>query len=321
MVWSTAIINFIKENNIPTGFFTQSPYWKLDENIRKDSILFNYTDEEITTLVSIKNDVFNLIPFLNIKLRDYQEDLLNKVSNNRYNLVLKSRQCGIDTVNAISILHYILTNEDKNILVLVNNIQQGCELIDKVKKLYYSLPFYMKIGVETWNQSSIKFSNGVRLKVGAGKNAAIGTQIHYLLICDAAHIVNFFEIYRSLFPMVSSLKDSKITISSTPNGINDFYHIYKDASLNKNSYALTKVYWHQVDGRDEQWKKDAILSIGSLNHFEQEYELKFHGEITQAENKTLEQINDVVSELKNNINIKSVKKLSKLVKELKKSIK
>ncbi len=317
MIWSTTILNFIKENNIPIGFFTQTPYWKFDETIRKSSIEFQYTDEEIDNINKIKDNIFNLIPFINVKLRGFQEELLNKFRDNRFNLIVKSRQCGINTVNAISILHYILTNTNKNVVVLTNKTQNGIGIIDIIKNLYNTLPFYMKVGVETWNQTSIRFDNGVTLRLVSNLNA-MGINIDYLLMDEAAHIINFDSMYRNVYPQISAIKDSKITICSTPNGINGFYHIYNDALLKRNSYTLTKIYWNEVEGRDEQWKKETILSIGSLNHFEQEYELKFHGEVVQTDNKILNQIDDIIIELKNNINIKSVKKLNKLVKELKK---
>ena len=54
--------------------------------------------------------LFNLYPF--------QEDVLSEFDNNRWNIVLKSRQLGISTLIAGYSLWMMLFNQDKNILVI-----------------------------------------------------------------------------------------------------------------------------------------------------------------------------------------------------------
>ena len=57
-------------------------------------------------------------------------------------------------------------------------------------------------------------------------------------------------------PTVSSMEDSKIIITSTPNGYNKFYDIYQGAVEGRNSYHPIRVDWWQVPGRDEKWRDD-----------------------------------------------------------------
>lgn len=327
MVWSTEILNFIKNNDISIGFFTQSPFWKLNENIRKGFIQFNYTEEEITNLYNIQ-DIENFLPFVtDFKLRQYQKEILLKYHNNKFNCVAKSRQCGITLVDAIFALHYILTNTDKAITIICDKTSTAVEMIDKVKKLYCSLPFYMKPGVDTWNQSSISFDNGVRLKAVVGVNGGVGYQIHCLMIQEASFIPNFDRLYRSTFPIIASLKDAKLIISSTlaEGEFNNFYErIDKGMSdpKTKTNFTLSKVYWNQVEGRDEKWKNDAILAIGGIEAFEREYNLNL-GKATPTAIDNTELFNDVdkaleefTKEFKMNSNKKTIKKLNSILKKI-----
>jgi hypothetical protein len=94
---------------------------------------------------------------------------------------------------------------------------------------------------------------------------------------EFAHIhPNFIEsFFRSTYPTVSSSKVSRIIITSTPNGMNKFYEIYRDAVNGDNSFNPIRVDWWQVPGRDEEWKKKEISNLGSQELFNQEYGNQF----------------------------------------------
>ena len=62
----------------------------------------------------------------------------------------------------------------------------------------------------------------------------------------------------------------------TPNGINRFYHIYKEAEMAKNSFVALKVNWWELPERDNEWKEATIRDIGQLK-FAVEYECRFLG--------------------------------------------
>ena len=74
--------------------------------------------------------------------------------------------------------------------------------------------------------------------------------------------------------------DSKVIIASTPNGKNHFYDLVKNSLLpndhpDKNAFTTIQTYWYEVEGRDSKWKDEQIKIMGSLESFEQEYNLKF----------------------------------------------
>lgn len=158
---------------------------------------------------------------------------------------------------AISMLHFITFNNDKNIMIVANVANTAIEIIDKIKSIYVLLPFFLKVGIKNWNQRSIIFENGCRIKSSARtKTPAIGFTIDFLYMDEFAHIpANIIEsYYTAAFPVVSAVNNSRIVITSTPNGMNLFYKLLTDAERPdgdplKNNYKAMRVYWYQVPGR------------------------------------------------------------------------
>jgi len=64
---------------------------------------------------------------------------------------------------------------------------------------------------------------------------------------------------------------SRMIITSTPNGRNLFYRIYKNALNKVNQFKALRVDWWQIPGRDEEWKQKEIANLGSEDIFNQEY--------------------------------------------------
>jgi hypothetical protein len=163
-----------------------------------------------------------------------------------------------NTINAaITILHYLTFNNDKNAMIVANIAATTIEIVDKIKSIYSLLPFFLKVGIKNWNQRSIIFENGCRIKTAArSKTPAIGFTIDLLYMDEFAHIPsNIIEpYYTAAFPTVSAIQNSKIIITSTPNGMNLFYKLLSDAERPdgdplKNNYKSLRVYWYQVPGR------------------------------------------------------------------------
>lgn len=84
------------------------------------------------------------------------------------------------------------------------------------------------------------------------------------------------DFFNSVYPTISSGKTTKVIITSTPNGMNMFYKIWKDAEDGKNSYATHYVQWNDVPGRDDEWRAETIRNT-SERQFQQEYCCDFLG--------------------------------------------
>jgi hypothetical protein len=287
-VWSTKRIDeeFRKlENGLPSD---TSAFYEGNPQLKAANIVFEYTKEELEDLAKCANDV---VYFANkfcysmtdegvqqITLRPYQENMLEDFQDNRFVVMLASRQIGKTVTSSIFIAWYLCFHYDRNVMIVANKMATTTEIVDKVKVIIKNLPFFVKPGVTTSGATGMKFDNGCRLYSQATtKTAAIGFTIHLLYADEFAHIhPNFLtQFYRSIYPTLSSSKISRIIISSTPNGMNLFYELYTGALEKKNSYHAIRVDWWQVPGRDENWKKQEIANLGSEELFNQEYGNQF----------------------------------------------
>lgn len=91
------------------------------------------------------------------------------------------------------------------------------------------------------------------------------------------HIIEHF--YASVYGTISGKPNGQIIISSTPKGINLFYEIWKKACLTENGYIPIRVNWWEMEGRDENWKKNTIRDVGAQK-FAQEFDCQFLGSST-----------------------------------------
>ena len=221
-------------------------------------------------------------------LRDYQEDYLNHVKNNRFSIFLSCRQSGKSTTTAIACLWKILFNTDKSALILSKSGDAGRDLLSKLKDMYLFLPYHLKGGTLKWNQTSIAFDNNSSVSTEAfGPTAGLGKTINFLILDEFAWCnPNEVELfYNNIIPTVTTISDSNVCIMSTQNGFNLFYKIWKAACEKKNIYAPFKVDWWQVpqynpetgewEKRTEEWKNMMVGVLGSEEDFYYQYGTQF----------------------------------------------
>jgi hypothetical protein len=164
----------------------------------------------------------------------------------------------MNTVSAaITILHFVLFNNEKGVMIVANKGSTVTEIIDKIKDIYKNLPFFIKKGIINWNNMSMTLENGCRIRGDKkSKSPAIGFTIDLLYFDEFAKVEsNIIEAYYgAAMPTVSALNNSKVMITSTPEGFNLFYRLIMGAEKpehdpEKNPYTALRVYWFQVEGR------------------------------------------------------------------------
>ena len=274
---------------IDEGYKPKStPFYEGNPNLRKGNIVFNYSDEEIREIKKCAKDI---VYFANtyctvmtdeglqtINLRPYQEEMLRQFQAERFNICLASRQVGKTICSSIFIAWYSVFNFDKNSLILSNKGATTREIIDKGKTILEHLPFFIKPGTLKWDVFNSKFDNGCRI-IGqtTTKKAAIGFTIHLLFMDEFAHIpANFVNtFYENVYPTVSASQNSKVIITSTPNGFNKFYDIYTAADKGLSEYTPFRVDWWDVPGRDDEWMRQEVANLGSDEAFNRQYGNQF----------------------------------------------
>ena len=259
-------------------------------NLKRSGVPVNWTPELIQEYIKCKQDVVyfvttymkiinidkGLIPFVPYK---YQEEMLRAMAGERYTVIATARQAGKSTTTCGFILWYIIFHADKTVALLANKGETAREILGRIQLAYQHLPKWLQQGVKEWNKGSFELENNSRVIAAAtSSNNIRGFSINLLFIDEAAFIENWEDFFTSVYPTISSGTESKIVLVSTPNGLNHFYKIWQNAAENRNNYKPIKVMWHDVPGRDDNWRRDTLSAMNfDTEKFEQEYCVEFLG--------------------------------------------
>ena len=297
VIWSSRALQLAFEGLKQGRKLVANPFYENNTKLLKGDLVFDRTEDEIEEWLRCKNDIIYFVEkycqlmtpegIKNVKLRDYQKNYLKHLIDNRLSIYLACRQCGKTTTSAVFMLHYILFNVDKNALVLGNKRKTASEILDKAKKIYLELPYFLKPGVYKWNEGEIVLDNGCRLMAEATTiNSGISFTFHCVLADEFAHIQpNIMDkFYNNLFPTITAAK-ARFMITSTQNGYNLFYRLYKAAEAGISEYVAFKTDWYEVpewnpdkccwEKRDEIWHQKQVANYGSEEAFNKQFGTNF----------------------------------------------
>lgn len=266
-------------NGLREGYkLKDSPFLKSVKgaNLRKANLPFDYTEEELETIAACAEDkiwfgnTFTKLKdgnkgWVNITLRNYQEDILNQYSNNRWNILMLPRQSGKTTTTVIEIVHFLTFNVDKDAVVIAQSQKVVGEILSKIKECFNSLPFFMQPGFVSFTKNGCVLDNGCRLSIGVASESVVqGFSLDFLFIDEFAYIKKSLvgKFWDNIYPSLVNNTESKVIICSTPNGRNLFHTLWTGAINKTNRFIPYRIYWYDVPGRDEQFKRDTIQNIG-----------------------------------------------------------
>lgn len=251
--------------------YADHPEWIEDINkCRKNILYFAENFFYITNLDRGK---------IKIELHPCQKRILRGLRDNRFVVLLASRQIGKTTLMTIYALWVASFFEDQRILIVANKEQTAINIFKRVRMAYEKLPNYLKPGVLEYGKTSMVLANGSSIGISTtSSDAGRGDSCNCLILDELAFIDNHMvsDFWKSVYPIISSSKKSKIFVASTPNGTDNlFYELYsgalEDDTAKHNGWHAEKVDWWEVPGRDEKWKNDTIKSLGSREDFDQEF--------------------------------------------------
>ena len=158
--------------------------------------------------------------------------------------------------------HRFLTNDSvfqraeslKENDILYNDFQ-----ICLIETLYYD------DGIEVFDAYNVKDDHSYIT------NGVVSHNCNLIFLDEFAFVQNDAEFYTSTYPVISSGKNTKIIITSTPNGLGNVFHkLWEGAVQNTNNFAPFTINWWDVPGRDEKWKQETIANTSEMQ-FRQEY--------------------------------------------------
>ncbi len=261
-------------------------------NLKKANVATNFTPKQVKEFIKCSKDPIyfikkyikivsldeGVIPF---NLYDFQETMVNRFHEKRFNIAKLPRQSGKSTVVTSYLLWYVIFNGNVNVAILANKAATAREMLGRLQLSYENLPKWMQQGIIGWNKGSVELENGSRLLAASTSASAVrGMSFNVIFLDEFAFVPNNIaeQFFSSVYPTISSGKSTKVIIISTPHGMNMFYKLWHDAERGTNEYTHTEVHWSQVPGRDAEWKEQTIRNT-SEQQFRVEFECEFLGSV------------------------------------------
>jgi hypothetical protein len=266
-----------------------------NSNLKAAGVNVNFSPEQIEEYVKCSQDPLyfiknyvkivsldkGLVPF---EPYDYQEEMIRTIHENRFVIGKLPRQTGKSTTIIAYLLHYVLFNQSMSVAILANKLTTARELLGRLQLAYEYLPMWLQQGVVEWNKGSIVLENGSKILASATSSSAVrGGSFNYIFLDEFAYVPQNVaeEFFSSVYPTITSGQSTKVTIISTPKGLNMFYRFWVNANKKpgeegKNEYVPMEVHWSDVPGRDDAWKKQTIANT-SEEQFRTEFECEFLG--------------------------------------------
>ncbi len=261
-------------------------------NLKKANTPHEFTEEQVIEFIKCKNDPVyfakNYIKIVSLDEGltqfipyDFQETLIKRFHEHRFNICKMPRQTGKSTTSVSYLLHYAVFNDSTNIGILANKAATARDLLGRLQTAYENLPKWMQQGIISWNKGSLELENGSKILAASTSASAVrGMSFNILFLDEFAFVPNHIaeSFFASVYPTITSGKNTKVIMVSTPHGMNHFYRYWHDAERNKNEYVPTDVHWSEVPGRDAVWKEQTIANT-SEQQFRVEFECEFLGSI------------------------------------------
>ena len=260
--------------------------------LKKANTPIEFTQEQVIEFVKCKDDPVyfanNYIKIVSLdegltqfNPYDFQEKLIRRFHEHRFNICKMPRQTGKSTTVVSYLLHYLIFNDSVNIGILANKAATARELLQRLATAYENLPKWMQQGIISWNKGSIELENGSKILAASTSASAVrGMSFNILFLDEFAFVPNHIadSFFASVYPTITSGKSTKVIMVSTPHGMNHFYRYWHDAEKGKNEYIPTDVHWSEVPGRDSKWKETTIANTSEAQ-FKVEFECEFLGSV------------------------------------------
>jgi len=205
----------------------------------------------INRYVKIQHPERGTIPF---DTYEFQDECIQNFLNERFNVILKSRQLGLSTLVAAYAVWLALFYKDKNVLIIATKLSVAMNFIKKVKIALRGLPQWLILPEITGNnKQSMEFSNGSTIKaIPTSDDAGRSEALSLLIVDEAAFVRNFDELWMGLYPTLST--GGRAIVLSTPNGVGgQYYDLYMKAVDGENDFLPIKLPWDVHPERDSDW--------------------------------------------------------------------
>ena len=268
----------------------------------KNHILIDEFNNEVPACLSLNRKiktefgVQEIIEYIDLNINENCYDLTLENHHLYYSNGFLSHNSGKSVTVGIWILHVFLFQKDLIIGIASNKLAMSKEFVDKVKKMFLTVPMWLQCGILNWNVATIEGENRIKILSDTSNSSSFrGFSVNYLIVDEASWIIgtdssgtSFKAFADSIFPAQEALANKKTILISTANGKNHFYDIWEGAGETKetsdNGYVKYEVKWQNVPRHKptgelyepEEFRNSVIKSYGAV-FFNQNYGNEFIG--------------------------------------------
>ena len=268
----------------------------------KNHILIDEFNNEIPACLSLNRKIKTefgiqeIIEYIDLNINENCYDLTLENHHLYYSNNFLSHNSGKSVTVGIWILHVFLFQKDLIIGIASNKLAMSKEFVDKVKKMFLTVPMWLQCGILNWNVATIEGENRIKILSDTSNSSSFrGFSVNYLIVDEASWIIgtdssgtSFKAFADSIFPAQEALANKKTILISTANGKNHFYDIWEGAGETKetsdNGYVKYEVKWQNVPRHKptgelyepEEFRNSVIKSYGAV-FFNQNYGNEFIG--------------------------------------------
>ena len=268
----------------------------------KNHILIDEFNNEVPACLSLNRKIKTelgiqeIIEYIDLNINENCYDLTLENHHLYYSNGFLSHNSGKSVTVGIWILHVFLFQKDLIIGIASNKLAMSKEFVDKVKKMFLTVPMWLQCGILNWNVATIEGENRIKILSDTSNSSSFrGFSVNYLIVDEASWIMgtdssgtSFKAFADSVFPAQEALANKKTILISTANGKNHFYDIWEGAGETKetsdNGYVKYEVKWQNVPRHKptgelyepEEFRNSVIKSYGAV-FFNQNYGNEFIG--------------------------------------------
>lgn len=132
-------------------------------NLKRANVAQNFTTDQVAEFIKCSTEPIyfikkyikivsldeGLIPF---EMYHFQEDMVTKFDNYRFNICKLPRQSGKSTIVTSYLLWYAIFHDNVNIAILANKAATAREMLSRLQLSYENLPKWLQQGVVSWNK-------------------------------------------------------------------------------------------------------------------------------------------------------------------------
>ena len=132
-------------------------------NLKKANTRIDFTPDEVQEVIKCSEDpVYFIKKYIKIVSLDkglipfdmyhFQEEMVSKFHDNRFNIAKLPRQSGKSTIVTSYLLWYVLFNDNVNVAILANKAATAREMLQRLQLSYENLPKWLSARYSSMEQ-------------------------------------------------------------------------------------------------------------------------------------------------------------------------